>query len=168
MPDPFLTTLFTHKAWCDRQLVAALKAAPAQAREGENRRAWATAVFTFDHTRIVDAIFRARLEGREPAETEVVAGHMPDLDALGEALAEGDAWFLSYVARATPEQLAEPVDFAFVEDGSPGRMTRGEMLAHVITHGASHRGAVGKMLELLGVRGASDMVTTFVREERER
>jgi uncharacterized damage-inducible protein DinB len=41
------------------------------------------------------------------------------------------------------------------------------MLAHVITHGASHRGAIGKLLEQLGVAGASDMVTSFVRELRD-
>lgn len=163
MPDAFLATVFAHKAWCNRQLIAALKAAPASAREGENRRAWVTAVMTFDHTRLVDAVFRARLEGREAAETSTVAGRMPDLEALGEALAEGDAWFEAYVARAAPDELAETLEFSFVDDGAPGRMTRGEMLAHVITHGASHRGAIGKMLELLGVSGASDMVTTFVR-----
>lgn len=163
MPDPFLATAFAHKSWCNRQLVAALKAAPVSARQGENRRAWATAVITFDHTRLVDTVFRARLEGHTPDETATVADRMPDLDALGEALAESDAWFEAYVARATPDELAEAVEFAFVDDGAPGRMTRGEMLAHLITHGASHRGAIGKMLELLGVAGAPDMVTTFVR-----
>ena len=40
-------------------------------------------------------------------------------------------------------------------------MTKGQILAHLITHGASHRGAIGKMLEGMGVQGASDMVTTF-------
>ena len=36
--------------------------------------------------------------------------------------------------------------------------------AHVITIGASHRGAIGKMLEGMGVAGSSDMVTSFTRE----
>jgi uncharacterized damage-inducible protein DinB len=45
-------------------------------------------------------------------------------------------------------------------------MTRQEMLAHVITHGASHRGAIGKMLETLNVAGAPDMVTSFLSERR--
>jgi uncharacterized damage-inducible protein DinB len=40
-------------------------------------------------------------------------------------------------------------------------MTKGQILAHVITHSASHRGAIGKMLETMNVSGASDMVTTF-------
>jgi uncharacterized damage-inducible protein DinB len=45
-------------------------------------------------------------------------------------------------------------------------MTRAEILAHIITHGASHRGAIGRMLETLKVAGAPDMVTTFVSTRR--
>jgi uncharacterized protein YidB (DUF937 family) len=36
----------------------------------------------------------------------------------------------------------------------------------VIAHGASHRGAIGNMLEALKVRGAPDMVTSFLSEGR--
>jgi uncharacterized damage-inducible protein DinB len=76
-------------------------------------------------------------------------------------MAATDAWYIDYARNASSDALAEVIDFAFVDDSAPGRMTRGDMLAHVITHGASHRGGIGKMLEGLKVRGASDMVTTF-------
>jgi uncharacterized damage-inducible protein DinB len=160
MPAAFLTTLFTHKAWCNRGLVEALRAAPVDA----DRRQMAVILFTLDHTSIVDQIFKAHLIGVAPGFTDVVAGRMPDLEALSRTLAETDAWYLDYVSRVSAAELETEVAFTFVDDGAPGRMTRGEMLAHVITHGASHRGAIGKMLEGLGVRGASDMVTTFHRE----
>jgi uncharacterized damage-inducible protein DinB len=162
MTTAFLSTLFQHKAWCNRGLVEALRAAPADA----DRRQMAVILFTLDHTAIVDQIFKAHLSGAAPGFTGVVAGKMPDLDALSRTLAETDAWYLDYVGRVSPAELETEVAFTFVDDGSPGRMTKGEMLAHVITHGASHRGAIGKMLEGLGVRGASDMVTTFHREGR--
>jgi uncharacterized damage-inducible protein DinB len=160
MPTAVLVTLFKHKAWCNRGLVEALRAAPADA----DRRQMAVILFTLDHTSIVDQIFKAHLIGLAPGFTGVVAGRMPDLDALSRTLAETDAWYLDYVSRVAASELDAAVDFKFVEDGAPGRMTRGEMLAHVITHGASHRGAIGKMLEGLGIPGASDMVTTFHRE----
>lgn len=76
-------------------------------------------------------------------------------------MARTDACYLDFVRNVTPRELAEAVDFGFVDDGAPERMTRSDMLAHVITHGASHRGAIGKMLEGASVPGASDMVTTF-------
>ena len=162
MSPSFLVTLFQHKAWCNRGLVEALRAAPTDV----DRRQMAVILFTLDHTSIVDRIFKAHLSGVAPAFIATIAGTMPDLDTLSRTLAETDAWYLDYAARISSAELETEVAFTFVEDGAPGRMTRGEMLAHVITHGASHRGAIGKMLEGLGVHGASDMVTTFQREGR--
>jgi uncharacterized damage-inducible protein DinB len=159
MADQLLVSLFEHKAWCNQGLVEALRAAP----KDVDRRSWAVILFTFDHTSIVDQVFRARLEGREPAFSSTVASAMPDLDKLAETIAATDAWYLDYVRGSSPDALASVVEFAFVDDGSPGRMTRADMLAHVITHGASHRGAITKMLEALNLPGAPDMVTTFRR-----
>lgn len=163
MTDTFLTSLFQHKAWANRGLVAALKAAPAEA----DRAQMAIAVFTLAHTSYVDQIFKAHLAGEGHAFEGVVPRRMPDLDELAETIAATDAWYVEYAGRISEAALGETITFTFVADGDAGRMTRGEVLAHVITHGASHRGAVGKMLELMKVPGASDMVTTFVREGAE-
>ena len=135
-PNAFLVLLFEHKAWCNRGLIEALRAAPA----GVDRRQMAVVLFTLDHTAIVDQIFRARLTGAEPGFDAVVAGALPDLDRLGTTLSENDRWYVDYVTRVTPADLQTTVEFIFVGDGEEGRMTRAEMLAHVITHGASHRG----------------------------
>jgi uncharacterized damage-inducible protein DinB len=161
MADPLLVSLFEHKAWCNQRLVEALRAAP----KIEDRRAWAVVVLTFEHTSIVDRVFQARLEGVEPPFASTVGRTMPNLALLAETMAATDGWYLDYARRVTPAELEAVIEFAFVDDGAPGRMTRVDMLAHVITHGAAHRGAIGKMLEDLGVPGASDMVTTFRRVE---
>ena len=155
--DRMLISLFEHKAWCNAQLAQALLAAPADV----DRRQWAVVLFTFDHTNIVDRVFKARLTGDAPDVASTVATAWPDMAALTETMAQTDAWYLDYARDVTAAELDSAVEFAFVDDGAPGRMTRGDMLAHVITHGASHRGAIGKMLEGLGIPGASDMVTTF-------
>ena len=122
-------------------------------------------LYTFDHTSRVDRIFKAHLEGEPPDLTSSVGTAWPELEALAVTMAETDAWYLDYVGRVTPTDLETVVEFAFVDDGAPGRMTKGEILAHVVTHGASHRGAIGKMLEGLNMAGAPDMVTTFVAED---
>ena len=159
MPNSFLTGLFEHKAWCNRQLLAALKAAPAAELD---RMQWGLVVFTFDHTHRVDEAFRARLIGAAPALEGVIAQRMPDLDQLGAAMAATDAWYCGYAAQVSDAELDEVVEFDFLIDTDHGRMTKAQMLSHVITHGASHRGQIGKMLETLKVRGAPDMVTSFV------
>jgi|SRR5580698_2678856 uncharacterized damage-inducible protein DinB len=160
MSNDFLITLFEHKAWCNRALVEALRAAPADVDRGR----MAVILLTFDHTSIVDQIFKARLSGAEPEFEAVVAGRVPKVDDLGATLAATDAWYLDYVRDVSPAELETMVDFTFVDEGDPGRMSKAQMLAHVITHSASHRGAIGKMLEGLQVPGASDMVTSFARE----
>jgi uncharacterized damage-inducible protein DinB len=158
--DAFLVSLFEHKAWCNQRLVAALRAAPADA----DRRQMAVILFTLDHTSIVDQIFQAHLSDQPHGFDAVVAERRPDLAQLGATLARTDAWYVDYARRASPAELDAVVEFTFVADGDPGRMTKGQMLAHVITHGASHRGAIGNMLEGLNVGGAPDMVTTFQRQ----
>ena len=160
MPDAFLVSVFQHKAWCNRRLVEALRAAP----EDVDRGQMVVVLFTLDHTSIVDQIFKARLSGAEPGFEGVVATAMPDLDRLGATMAQTDAWYIDYARGVSPAELETVVDFTFVDNGDAGRMTKGQMLAHVITHGASHRGAIGKMLEGMRVVGASDMVTTFARQ----
>jgi uncharacterized damage-inducible protein DinB len=161
MSNAFLVSLFEHKAWCNERLVEALRAAPADV----DRRAMAVILFTFDHTSIVDQIFRAHLSGAEHGFSSAVAGRLPDLDALAASLRETDAWYLDYVRNVSQAELDTVAEFTFV-DGDAGRMTKGQMLAHVITHGASHRGGIGKMLEGLNVAGAPDMVTTFESQTR--
>lgn len=162
MADNFLVSLFEHKAWCNRRLIEALRAAPPEA----DRRQMAVALYTFDHTSIVDQIFKARLSGEPEGFEGVVAGARPDLDALGATMAATDAWYIDYARAVTPAELETEVAFTYVADGDPGRMTKGQMLAHVITHSANHRGAIGGMLEAMLVKGASDMVTTYQTELR--
>ena len=43
-----------------------------------------------------------------------------------------------------------------------GRMTREEMLLHVITHGAYHRGQVGQILRAAEVLPPRDIFTRFL------
>ena len=157
MSNAVLVSLFQHKAWCNQRLVEALRAAPADA----DRVQMAVILFTFDHTSVVDRIFRAHLSGSSHDIRSVIANRMPVLDDLAETMRETDAWYVDYVGRASPAELETIVEFDFVDDDDRGRMTKGDMLAHIITHGASHRGAIGKMLENLKVPGAPDMVTTF-------
>ena len=160
MSRSFLVTLFQHKAWCNQGLVAALRAAP----KDVDRRQMVTILLTLEHTSIVDRIFKARLCADNHAFTAVVGTRVPDLDQLGETMRETDAWYIDYVERVPLPELDDIVTFTFVSDGDAGHMTKGQILAHVLTHGASHRGAIGKLMESCGIAGASDMVTTFQRQ----
>jgi uncharacterized damage-inducible protein DinB len=72
-----------------------------------------------------------------------------------------DAWFVGRVSRLTKPALAEVLSFTFT-DGDAGRMTREEILLHVLTHGGYHRGNVGQVLKSIPVSPPSDFYTKFL------
>ncbi len=75
---------------------------------------------------------------------------MPALGALSEATERTHQWYLAYVTGLDRDRLREPVCFTF-SDGDKGCMTREEMLAHVLLHGAVHRGEAARILGQIGV-----------------
>jgi uncharacterized damage-inducible protein DinB len=159
MSNHFLVQLFEHKAWSNRRLIETLRAAPADV----SRREMAIVLLTLEHTGFVDQVFKARLIGEEHSFVTVTGDHRPDIDDLAEMLRITDAWLIDYVGQASEAELETVVEFTYVSDGEPGRMTKGEILGHLITHGAAHRGAIGGRLGAMQVAGASDMMTTFRR-----
>jgi len=157
MANAFLVSLFEFKRWIDAELYKTLCALPA-----EQRAQIIVPIFTLDHAMRVDSVFRARLEGKPEPFDLIVSNTMPDLDVLARTVADNDDWYVNYVHGVSDAELNEPISFDFVSDSDKGRMTRSQMLAHVLTHNQSHRGGVGKMLEPLGIALPSDMFTSYV------
>jgi uncharacterized damage-inducible protein DinB len=88
---------------------------------------------------------------------------MPTLEDLSADIRKSDREYIDYVAALGRDQLAERIDFAFT-DGAPGRMSREEMLMHVITHGIGHRGQVSAVMLLNSAPPAKDGFTTYLHE----
>lgn len=57
--------------------------------------------------------------------------------------------------------MSEVISFRFVY-GPEGKMTQEEMLAHVITQGNYHRGAVGSVLNRVSIYPSGDTFTVFL------
>jgi uncharacterized damage-inducible protein DinB len=127
----------------------------------QQQRQQLTATRTLNHIYVVDRIFRAHLAGEPHGYTATNTRETPALNELWFQVGETDAWFEQYVATVTSEALAESIAFRFT-DGDTGRMTREEMLAHVITHGAYHRGNVGQVLKGISVAPPRDLLTKFL------
>lgn len=120
-----------------------------------------TCIRTFNHIHVVDRLFRARLSG-EPAPFEATnTRETPSLDQLMLDVEATDAWYLAHVTAASASSLSEVLDFTFT-DGDAGRMSREEILLHVVTHGAYHRGNVGQVLKSIPVAPPRDLYTRFL------
>ncbi|MCE2660527.1 MAG: DinB family protein [Rubrivivax sp.] len=160
-----LHTLLAQKSWSDTELLDRLATVTAP----EHAEVLHMAVRMLNHIHVVDRIFQAHLQGEPHAYTATNTEATPGLAELQFAVAEVDGWYLEYAARVSQYELQQPVAFRFT-DGDPGTLTREEMLLHVVTHGAYHRGNVGQMLKSIGVAPPRDLLTRFLhtREPQRR
>jgi uncharacterized damage-inducible protein DinB len=151
-----LDSLFAYKAWANAELFAALADLPPQ--HGEELH---TCIRTLNHIYVVDRIFRSHLAGEALAFDVTNTKVTPSLEQLRSDVAATDAWYVNYVAGLAPARLADIIDFTFT-DGDAGRMSREEMLLHVITHGGYHRGNVGQVLKSISIAPPRDLYTKFL------
>lgn len=136
-----IKTMLKYKAWANAEILKAMRLFDERLHADERH----TAIRILNHTHVVDRIFAANLRELPHGFTATNTTETPELDKLSLAMTTTDEWYVDYVVGLRPEKLAESVNFTFT-DGEPGRMSRAEMLAHVVIHGEFHRGAVGRIM----------------------
>lgn len=161
MPAYPYDTLTRYKRWATNALNAVVAGNLHRIGEGDLmliRR-------LLDHIQSVDAIFRDNLQGRPHGHGAPRSAELPAFETLARAAAVTADWYVDYADRLTPAQRDETIDF-FFSNGSPGRMSRGDMLLHVATHGTYHRGNIGIILQKNGIEPNADRLTDFLAAER--
>ncbi len=141
-----LQSLYNYQAWANREFLHKLQGLD-PVLHAEQRH---TALRLINHSLVVARIFAAHLQGQPHPFTSDNPVDVPALEDLCDAVAASDRWYLDYIARATPDMLAQALPFAFT-DGDSACMTRLEMLLHVATHATYHRGEVGRIMAQLAV-----------------
>jgi uncharacterized damage-inducible protein DinB len=152
-----LQRLFRCKAWANDELLTKLVGI------GDKSPITGLAIKALSHSYIVDRIFAAHMRGRAHAYTSANTSELPALKDLSADIRKSDREYIDYVSALDRDQLAEQIDFSFT-DGASGRMSREEMLMHVITHGVGHRGQVSAVMLLNSVPPAKDGFTTYLHE----
>jgi len=152
-----LQRLFQFKAWANDELLTVLT------KLGRESPITQLAIKALSHTYVVDRIFVAHMTRKAHAYNSANLSEMPTLEDLSADIRKSDREYIDYVAVLDHGQLTEQIDFAFT-DGVPGRMSREEMLMHVISHGVGHRGQVSALMLLNSVTPAKDGFTTYLHE----
>ena len=152
-----LLQLFRFKASADDELLTVL------ANLGDESQVSKLALQALSHTYVVDRIFAAHLRRQDHDYSSANLAETPTLAKLSAALKASDQEYVEYVWGLDRDQLAEWIDFTFT-DGNAGRMSREEMLLHVITHGVGHRGQISAVMLLNSLPPARDGFTTFLHE----
>lgn len=150
-----LKRLFQYKEWANSSLLEAMESMDSDAPSTE------IAIRALNHTLVVDRIFAAHLQGIEHPYGSANEEEAPSLANLAAGMTANDRWYVDYVSDIDERGLNESLDFTFT-DGAPGRMSRHEMLMHVVVHGGYHRGQVGWMLTLEGIAPPADGVTSYL------
>jgi len=160
MSTTTLRSLFGYKSWANQELFGMLAELPQGHAEQLH-----TCIRTLNHIYVVDRIFRAHLSDEPRPFDATNTKSTPTLAQLQSAVAATDAWYEQYVANLSANSLAEVIDFLFT-DGDSGRMSREEILLHVITHGGYHRGNVGQVLKSLSIAPPRDLYTKFLHQSK--
>jgi uncharacterized damage-inducible protein DinB len=152
-----LKSLFAYKAWANAELYALLGTLAAD-RHADTLHG---CVRTLNHVYVVDRIFRAHLAGEPRPFDATNTRQTPTLGQLRDDVETTDAWYVAYVDGLAEPALAESISFTFT-DGDAGRMSREEILLHVITHGGYHRGNVGERLQAASLAPPRDLYTKYL------
>jgi len=150
-----LQRLFRYKGWANDELLTALAGLDAESP------ITALAIKALSHSYVVDRIFFAHMRRKAHAYASANLSEMPTLEQLSADIRKSDLEYIDYVSALDHDQLAERIDFTFT-DGATGRMSREEMLMHVITHGVGHRGQVSAVMLLNSVAPVRDGFTTYL------
>lgn len=153
-----LKHLFAYKAWANQELLQQLASVdPSHSEPLRN------SLRLLNHTYVVDSLFKAHLTQTAAPYTATNTKTTPSLAELQQAMQETDAWFIAYLNTLSETDLAYQLEFSFT-DGDRGRMSREEILHHLIAHGAYHRGNVGQNLRLIGLAPPRDLFTRFLHQ----
>jgi uncharacterized damage-inducible protein DinB len=152
-------SLFRYKAWANEELYALVQTVDAEKQPDERH----SCIRLLNHIYVVDRIFAAHLTNTKHAYTATNTKETPTLDELTRACAESDRWYVDFVSTLDATALEEKIEFVFT-DATNARMSREEMLMHVITHGGYHRGAVGRILSQIGLAPPRDLFTGFLHK----
>ena len=155
--------LTRYNAWSNRLMYDAVAALPAGEAVKERKSLFKNMVHTLNHNYVIDRIFQAHLEGRPHGYGARNTPEHPPLDELWRAQQEVDAWYVAWSERVTPAELDAAVNFTFA-GGGEGRMTRLQILLHLVNHTTYHRGFVADLFYQVPARPPTTDLPVYLRE----
>jgi uncharacterized damage-inducible protein DinB len=157
--------LARYNAWANRLIYDAVAALPPGEAVKERTTLFKNMVHTLNHNYVIGLIWQAHLEGREHGFSARNTRDHPPLDELRRSQESVDRWYLDWTASLSDASLGEEVRFTLI-GGTPGVMTRGEILLHVVNHTTYHRGFVADMFYQVPAKPPTTDLPVFLREER--
>jgi uncharacterized damage-inducible protein DinB len=137
--------LVRYKAWANERSYKFMLTLPEDEAAKPRETFFGSILLTLQHSYVVDDIFKAHLLGRAHGHTDRRGGAAPPLPELWNKVRDMDLWWIEHFDRLGEKALQEEIAFEFI-GGGMGRMTRAEIVMHVVNHTSYHRGFVDEML----------------------
>jgi uncharacterized damage-inducible protein DinB len=162
MASSTLTTLTRYTAWANEVLYQALAQLPEAELLKKQKIVFGSLLRTLNHVYAMDLVWQAHLQGRAHGFVSRNPGICPPFAELRPAQAALDAWYVGYADELGDAKAAQVVDFEFI-GGGPGRMSRADIVLHVINHTTYHRGHIGDMLYQIPVHPPTTDLPVYLR-----
>ena len=112
----------------------------------------------------MDYVWQCHLLGKRHNLTTRNPEDWPAFEELAANQRTIDEWYVNYADAATEDELAEIVQFEFIGGGT-GRMTRRDMVLHVVNHTTYHRGQAAAILYTLDIFPPATDMPVFLRQQ---
>lgn len=159
-----LVNLARYKSWANQVLYASLARLSEDELTCERPIVFGSILSTLNHVYAMDQVWQANLRGTPHGFKTRNPGALHGFQELREFQRWIDDWYVKYASGLSLERRLrdEAVDFTFI-GGDRGRMTRSDIVLHVVNHTTYHRGHIADMLYTLGVAPPTTDLPVFLR-----
>lgn len=156
-------TLARYKAWADDVFLSAVASIAPAELTAPRPIVFGSLIRTLHHAYAMDHVWRCHLTGKPHGLATRNPEHCPGIDELAASQRGIDDWYVRYADSLTESELDSIVGFEFIGGGG-GRMSRREILLHVVNHATYHRGHAAYVLYAIGRSPPVTDLPVFLRD----
>ena len=158
-----LKMLMNYKIWADEITYDSVLKLPEAEITKIRESNFKTIIHTLNHIYVVEDIFKAHLTGSKHSYTTRNTDETPPIQKLWNATKAMNGWYLDLVERSSQDELSTIIEFEFVGGGN-GRMSREEIILHIVNHATYHRGFVSNMMYQIPAKIPANDLPVFLRD----
>lgn len=160
----YLQILTRYNAWANELFLSAVSSLPGKELTAPRPIVFGSLLRTLNHVYAMDYVWQCHLLGKPHGLESRNPEECPTIHELIEKQRKMDKWYIGYSDSITEIQSTESIDFTFIGGGT-GRMTRQDIIFHVVNHTSYHRGHAADILYNIGISPPTTDFPVFLREQ---
>ncbi len=157
-----LQTMTRYKAWADDLFLSTVATVPDAELTAPRPTVFGSLIRMLNHSYSMDYVWQCHLLGKPHGLSTRHPEHHQPMDELAELQRVIDRWYVDYADTLSDSEMDQDVAFQFI-GGGEGRMSRSDIVLHVVNHTTYHRGHVADMLYHLGIFPPTTDLPVFLR-----